>query len=97
MAQGLERIEQIFTKADFSKGTDLQDRLWAQIEKRATVRPTNLNELMKEEGMSMGGSEKKQSSRRAENTRMRERSNSNTPDVLERDNPYVKKSRKMAL
>lgn len=89
MANEMEQIEQLFNKADFSKETDLKQRLDRQL---FSVRKVTLDELMKKEGLKSAKEDEKSRSRSRSAARSMDRT-AEDARTLERDNPMIKKGK----
>ena len=82
----LTKVEKILKSADFSKETDLKKELKAKL---GAVRSTNLEELMKEEGIYLMSSHEKK--RQTSPGRSMTDGKDREKEALERNNPYKKK------
>ena len=82
----LTKVEKILKSADFSKETDLKKELRVKI---GAVRSTNLEELMKEEGIYLMSSHEKK--RQTSPGRFMTDGKDREKEALERNNPYKKK------
>lgn len=95
MANSIEQIEGLFRKADFSKETDLQQRLDKEL---FAVRRVSLDELMKAEGFNKRTAEREAPARARvtvkSSARQREK---DSAAVLEQDNPLIKKGKPPVL
>ena len=91
MGNSIEQIENLFRKADFSKETDLKQRLDRQL---FSVRKVTLDELMKAEGMKPHAADKKRKGRaRASEKTMDKTAGNESLGALEKDNPLIKKGK----
>ena len=91
MANSMEQIENLFKKADFSKETDLKQRLDRQL---FSVRKVTLDELMQEEGIGQHTADRSVPSRsRSAKRQMEKETTKDSLGALERDNPMIKKGK----
>ena len=89
MGNEMEQMEQLFKKADFSKETDLKQRLDRQL---FSVRSVTLDELMKKEGLK-NVKENEKSGIRSRSTAKSMGKAAEDARTLERDDPMLKKGK----
>ena len=95
MKNSIEQIEGLFRKADFSKETNLKRSLDRKL---FAVRKVTLDELMKAEGMGDRNAKKDAPERsRTAAKSSRKQMDKENADVLERENPLVKKGKPPVL
>ena len=86
MEKEFSNVEKIFKSADFSKETDLKMELKAKF---TAVRSTNLEELMKEEGIYLMSSHEKKKHNSVSRTKTAGKDRE--MEALEKNNPYKRK------